>query len=366
MKIFIVANTSWCMYNFRLEVIQKLIELKHDVYLLSTKDNFSSKLSNIGVKFKYFDFDPHGKKILNEFILFMKIFLFFKKNKPDLVLNYTIKPVLYSGFACFLLNIKFINFITGIGNFLFKDILRTFLIMPFYRISIKKAKKVIFLNSSDLKNFLHKKLLKKDNSILFQYGEGVNLERFKSIPHEVNKNKFIFFHAGRLLRAKGLSDLVHAIRVLRLKYKNLFIDVAGNTDDGEEYISLKELRYWEKEGIIKYHGVSTNISKLFNKVDCLCLQSSYGEGFPRIIMEANAMGVPVIATKIPGIIDSVIDGYNGFLHSINNHNELVKCIEKFINLSPRSRKNMINNCKSFARKNYDINNVVKSYLDFIK
>ena len=178
MKIAIFSNSSWSIYNFRRNLIKKLFELKHRIIIISSKDAFTSKLTKMGCEFVNIDLKNNKIYLLSEIFLLVKIIYIFFKIKPDCLLNYTIKPLIYGTFLANFFSIKVINMITGLGTIFIKNNYLTKIVIFFYRISFKKVKVVFFQNKDDLKIFIDNQVIPKKKAILIP-GSGVDLKFYK-------------------------------------------------------------------------------------------------------------------------------------------------------------------------------------------
>ena len=198
MKIVFFSNSAWSIYNFRRNLIKKLIKNGNQIFILSPKDSNSIKLIRMGCKFLEIKMNNNSINILKDLILLFVIRKKLKIIKPDFIFNFTIKPLIYGTFVANLLKIKSVCMMTGLGTTFIKKNFLTYLVIILYRISFLKVYKVIFQNKDDRKKFIDYNIIDKKRSVLSP-GSGVDLNYFKYKKNKFkNKTKFLYF--GRLLK----------------------------------------------------------------------------------------------------------------------------------------------------------------------
>ena len=202
-KILILANASQGLFNFRKELLDKLIKEGNELYISIPNDNneIIQKLKDIGCTIIETNLDRRGVNPIKDFILILNYFRLIKKIKPDIVLMYTIKPNLYGGIICRLLKISYISTITGIGSLFQNKSLLTKLVKKFYRFSLKKSKCVFFQNKSNLEFFKTNRIVEENYKLV--NGSGVNLEKFFS-EKPLEKKNVVFLFIGRIMKEKGI------------------------------------------------------------------------------------------------------------------------------------------------------------------
>jgi glycosyltransferase involved in cell wall biosynthesis len=297
--------------------------------------------------------------------LIYNLYQLYNKIKPDLVLHYTIKPNIYGNIACRLLKIKTINNISGLGTVFIKKSFITQIVKLLYKYALKSSLKVFFQNQDDREVFLKNQLVKKEVCGLLP-GSGIDLKKFQPIKVKRNDSNFKFLLIARLLWDKGISEYINAVREVKKKYTHVdFLIIGAIWNDNRTAISEKEVKAWEEEGIIKYLGTTDNIKEEIAKVNCVVLPS-YREGTPRTLLEAAAMEKPIITTDVPGCREVVDDGVNGYLCKVKDYNDLAKKMEKILNLSKNSLKEMGKKGKDKMINEFDEQIVINKYLETIK
>ena len=365
-NILIVVNEPWNILNFRSNLIKKLILEKYAITILAPFDKSIMKLEKLGCKCKNISMDKKGTNPLLDIIYFLKVLIFIYKSKPDLILCYTIKPNIYASIASSILNISYINNITGLGATFIKNSLITKLVKFLYFIALKKSNKILFQNKDDLE------LFKKYNLVNIKVvklipGSGIDLNRFSINNKEfMNSNKiYDFLLVSRLLWDKGIGEFVAAAKIVKKKFSNINFYLLGSIDvENPSSISKKQIADWANEKYINYLGNVEDVRPFLASSKCIVLPS-YREGTPRSLLEAGAMSVPIITTNVPGCKETVDDEKNGFLCKVKDPDDLADKMMRFINLSDNQRKLMGIYGRNKMTNNFDEKIVINIYLDII-
>lgn len=355
MKIIFFSNSSWNVYNFRLNLIKEVKKQNNEVYLLGNKDKFSEALTREGIKFISFNLSQKGKNVFNELLTIFRLFLILFKLRPDFIFSFTIKPNLYSLITAFFLNSKIIVNITGLGNTFINKGLINFLIIQSYKILLKKSFHIFFQNNDDLDLFKKKKLLKTKNFDVLP-GSGINTKNFNN-SHKKNINigsvKFIF--CGRTIKEKGIFEFCEASKIIKNENENTKFFILGFN----KYDHLKS-----KYNHIHFLDSNTFKDKSLDDFDCLILPS-YREGLPRSVLEFSLRGIPSIVSDVPGCRSIIINKFNGLLCEARSTESLVKSIKYFLELPLNLRLKMSYNAKKFVINNFDESIVIKKYLKLL-
>lgn len=354
-KILILANSANGLYNFRAELIERLIKEKYKVYFSVPQDKDHIKVKNIvelGAQYIYTHIDRRGMNPLEDLKLIKKYNAIMNDLEPDIVLTYTIKPNLYGTNVAYKNNIPVIMNITGLGSSLVSGKLKN-MIKYFYKYSTKKAYKIFFQNESNLSFFIKNNMINEENTILIP-GSGVNISKFKPIKKEANY-KIKMLYIGRIMKEKGIDEYLEVAKKIGKEYENIEFDLVGTIEDNKYEEILKEN---EK---INYLGVSNDVRKEISEADCI-INPSYHEGMSNVLLEAAAMGKPLIASNIPGCKEIVDDGYNGYLFNVGSKENLYENVLKFINISEEKKHIMGENSRKKIEKEFDRNIVIESYI----
>lgn len=358
-KVLILSNHFITLYNFRKELISKLIDEEYEVYLSLPKSEKNIYFAQLGCKIIETEVDRRGINPLKDFRLIIEYIKIMKRIKPNIILSYTIKPNIYGSIASNITKNKQINNITGTGNtFIRKDFV-SFIAKKLYMISIKKSYLVYFQNNGDKDFFVRNGMIKDNFKIL--PGSGVNLSQFEfcRLPDGKEVN-FIFI--GRIMKLKGIDEYLNAAKLIKKEYPYTNFYIAGFIE--EEYYR-KKIELNKSSGIIKYIGFQKNIKKWIKKSHCTILPSHGGEGVPNVLLESASMGRACIASEISGSKSVIEDGITGYMFKPKSTEELYECIVKYLSLDGESRRLMGKASRKKIAEEFDRNIVIDMYIDAI-
>ncbi|MBY8089239.1 glycosyltransferase family 4 protein [Vibrio fluvialis] len=364
--IVITSNTSWYLYNFRKNTILSLINNGYQVVTIAPKDEYSNKLSELGAKFIHVDIDQGGTNPIKDIKTIINFFKIYSSVKPSVVLNFTPKNNIYSTLAAKLCKAKVINNIAGLGMVFINESLTAKLARLLYKVSQRKSDKIFFQNEDDRKLFLDNRLA--DKSITDRLpGSGVDLTRFTLQP-AADDGVVRFLLIARMLYDKGIGHYVEAARSLKSKHGGSvefqllgFVGVNNPTA-----ITEAEMQAWVDEGIVNYLGVSDNVEEDIAKVDCMVLPSFYREGVPKSLLEAGAMGKPIVTTDNVGCRETVDDGINGYLCELRSTESLIDKLELMIQMTHEQRLEMGRQSRLKIEREFDEQIVINKYLNAVK
>ena len=354
-KILFLSNHFITLFSFRKELIQKLVEEGHDVYLSLPEDQ-DDYFANLGCHIILTDVDRRGVNPKND----LKLIFFYKKMipevNPDIVFSYTIKPNIYGTLAT---NGKYkqICNITGTGGTFLEDNLVAKICKILYRISIRKCYKVLFQNTGDRDFFIKNGLVKNNYEML--PGSGCNLKEHKFEPMpEDDIIRFIFI--GRVMKLKGIDEYLEAAKAIKNKYKNIEFLIAGWNEE-EEY--KKIVAEYQEQGIVNYIGFRSDIDRWIKKCNCTVLPSHGGEGVPNVLLESAASGRVCIGSRINGTMNVIDDGVTGYLFETGNADSLIEKMETFIKLDPAEKAAMGKAGREKVEREFDRKMVIRKYCD---
>ena len=302
-KIVIVDNSTWNIYNFRLNLIKRLKAEKYEVIVVAPVDEYIHYL-NESYFTKHIPLNflaPQSKNIFRDLMFIWELFRIFRKEKPDLILNYTIKPNIFGNFAAKLAGIPSMSTITGLGYTFLNDNFLNRQVVHLYKIAFRKVKKVVFYNQDDQQLMVQQNIINADKSCVIP-GSGVNTNHFRPLPLP-NSDRFIFLFIGRLLYDKGLREYVEAAKYLRSITNNIECWVIGELNQNPAAISKEQLLKWVEDKHIKYFGTAKDVRKYIKQAHTMVLPS-YREGIPRSVTEAMAMAKPIVTTNVAGCKES--------------------------------------------------------------
>jgi len=354
-KIIIAVNSTFNLINHRVGLINGLLNEGYEVVAVSPTDEFASRLKELGCHHVPLQMERKGTNIGRDLLLFWRYRILMKQHKPDIYLGFTVKPNIYGSLAAQSLGVPVINNISGLGtvfgamsNTLFGSLLSR-LVRVLYWFALLRSNKIFFQNKDDLREFVEKGVVKDHLTDLLP-GSGVDLDRFTYTPITANqlsskanneKKKTRFLLISRMLWDKGVGEYVQASRLLSRRYPNTEFCMIGFLDfQNPEAISEAQINEWISEGIVQYLGVINDIRPEIVKADCVVLPSLFREGTPRSLLEAAAMGRPIITANSIGCRETVDDGVSGYLCIPNDSIDLSKKMERIIQLNDTQRYEM--------------------------
>lgn len=364
--IAIVLNTSWNVYNFRLNLLKKLQQYGYNITVIAPQDAYSKKLEAEGFQYIDLKMNNDGTNVFEEFKLIVHFFKIYKVTHPDIILQYTIKPNIYGTFVASLLKIPVINNISGLGTIFLQDKMVYKFARFLYKGILRFPKKVFFQNKYDHERFLNEKLVKSENSETIP-GSGIDVNRFMPIKHEKEEGSvFYFLMIARLIKDKGVVEYIEAIKIVKKKYPKVKFQLIGALYlNNPTAIREEELTSWIEDDLIEYLGVSDNIEEVISQVDCVVLPS-YREGLSRVLLEAASMEKPIITTDVPGCKDVVDHGVNGFLCEVKSSQSLAKRMMDMLSISSKSRDIMGTKSREKVIRQFNEDILIDKYLETIK
>jgi len=366
-KILIFVNSDWFFLMHIYSIINALKDKGFKIYVLTDDTGKKQKIINKGFHFIHIDIDRKGANLLTELKTIFKIFKVYKKIKPDIVHQITIKPIIYGSIISKFLNIKTINTVCGLGYSFINPLndLKGFIAFVGYRFALSYKKSFYFFeNKNDRDFFVDRKIILPNIRNKVINGVGANLEKYFPIEKDIsNKQKVVVVMASRMLWEKGVKEYVEASKILYSKYKeNIEFHIYGKIDEGNPgSIPQNYLESIEVKDYIKWFGFENDMISVFKKSDVIVLPSFYGEGCPMVLMEACAMGLPIVTTNSVGCRECVDEGFNGFQVPIKSANSLANALEKLI-LDQELRIKMGKASRVKAIRDFDQKNIIEQYL----
>lgn len=365
-RIAISSNTSWYLYNFRKNTILALISQGYDVYAIAPRDEYSNKLECLGSRFIHIDIEQSGTNPFNDLSTLLSFRRVFLAHKIDVALNFTPKNNIYSTLAAKLCGVKTINNIAGLGILFINESITSKIARFLYKWSQRYADKIFFQNEDDRELFLQNGMAKLEVTERLP-GSGADLSRFVLTP-AVDDGVTRFLLISRMLYDKGIGHYVDAAKALKNKYDAAvefrllgFLDVNNPSS-----VSKAQMQNWVDEGIVNYLGVSDHVETEIAKVDCVVLPSFYREGVPKSLLEAGAMGKPIVTTDNVGCRETVDDGVNGFLCEPRSTASLVYQLERIIIMGHQNRVAMGLRSRKKIEHEFDEKIIIAKYLEAIK
>lgn len=356
-KILFLSNHFITLFSFRKELIKRLCERGHEVYISSPEDERFSYFEEMGCKLIVTPMSRRGMNPVEDLKLIADYRRIIKRVAPDIIFSYTIKPNIYGSMASNALGCRQVCNVTGTGATFLKESMLAKLSRILYKLSMKKAYKVFFQNTGDRDYFIEHKMVRDNYEML--PGSGVNLEQHKLCPMPAD-DELRFIYIGRVMAVKGVDQYLEAAKAIKEKYPNTRFYVAGFIE--EDTYKLLVDGYAEK-GYIEYLGFRKDIDRWIEHCHCTVLPSLGGEGVPNVLLESAATGRVCIASDINGSRDVVEDGVTGWLFTPGDSDELIEKLERFIALSHEQREKMGILGREKVEKEFDREIVIGKYIE---
>jgi glycosyltransferase involved in cell wall biosynthesis len=341
-------------------MMRAMVEAGHEVVGLAPGEDPTviAELAAIGVGYKAIPLGRTGLNPIEDLRSLRAIKAVLKEVRPDVLLSYTIKPAIYGSLAAAKVGIPHRHaMITGLGSSLigegFKMRCMAALAKRLYRYGLAGNEGVFFQNPDDRAFFEQNGLLSPHCRVTVINGSGVDLDYFPLADQPAGPLTFLL--VARLTRDKGVMEFVEAARMLKSRHPEVRCQLLGPYDSNPSAIQPAQVDAWEREGIIQYLGTAKDVRPLLAEAHVVVLPS-YGEGTPRSILEAMAMGRAVVTTLAPGCRETVIEGKTGYLVAPKDPITLAEAMERFLP-DPALAIRMGAAARVYAEDKYDVNKV---------
>ena len=330
-KISIMSRCAWTLFSFRAGLIRALVEDQYDVIASgSGSDGYGDRVGSCGARFVDV---PISARALNPWLdvkLVLAIWRMYRKERPEIVHHFTIKPVIYGSIAARLSRVpRVINTITGLG-YAFTDAgyFVQWMAMLLYRVALRGSHFTFFQNDADYELFVSRGLVDPNRAAVVP-GSGVDIERFQPIPKDRKSgDQVVFLFVGRLLRHKGIMEYVEAAKLTKSRNPNIRFEILGILDErNPSCISEAEMIDAVRSGTVHWHEKRDDVREILSHADVVVLPS-YREGTPRVLLEAGAMGKPVITTDAVGCRDVVVHGETGLIVPVRDSQSLAEACQE--------------------------------------
>ncbi len=365
MKFILISPKNRTAYNFRGDLIKDIISKGYEVVITGPNQDNVDKVLELGARFVCIPMNKNGVNPLRDFTYMNSLRKLFKNEKPDVILGYTSKPVIYGSMAGKLAGVKHkVAMVTGAGYAFTaktkKAKLIKLIMSILYKIGFMCADTVIFQNTDDKEQFIKEKLVKSSKCQIVN-GSGVNMEKFSVAPYPEN---ITFFMLSRVMYSKGIREYLQACEIVKEKYPNVRCMLLGACEGIQDSISQEDLNTYIDRGIIEHFGETDTVADYYKQCSVYVLPS-YREGTPRTVLEAMSMGRAVITTDAPGCRETVIDGETGYLVPIQNGQAVADKMIKFIE-NPELVGTMGNASYQYCKSKFEVNKVNKDMLKYLK
>ena len=337
--VCLVCNTGFAIYTYRQGFIRMLVAKGVRVIVLAPRDRTFALLEAMGCECIDLPVASKGTNPLDDLRTLAALYRHYRAFQPDVVFHYTIKANIYGSVAAWLARVPSIAVTTGLGYVFIQKSRAATIAKALYRIAFRFPREVWFLNRDDEQAFLRERLLAHPERAKLLHGEGVDIEQFGLTPLPRTEH-ITFVLIGRLLWDKGVGEYVEAARMLHARYPHARFQLLGPVGvDNPSAITQADIDGWLKEGVIEYLGEAHDVRPVIARADCVVLPS-YREGVPRTLMEASAMGRPIVATDVPGCREVVDDGVTGLLCEVRNAQSLSAKLAQILEMSEGARREM--------------------------
>jgi glycosyltransferase involved in cell wall biosynthesis len=366
-RVLLNGSFAPSVTNFRGPLIRDLVANGHDV-VVSVPDvglEERSRIEGLGARVYEVPLDRAGSNPLSDLRYFMAMRRLVRRTKPDLVLNYTVKPNIWGGLAAASLGVRSVSMVTGLGQtFSGEGGWRTGAIRRVVRVLYRRATDandlVIFQNPDDILDFVSAGYLADRNKARRIFGSGVDMDHFRQTPLPEQP---VFLMAARLLIEKGVREYAQAAIAAMTQRPDLRFILAGEYDDTSSTVDRDEIEAWQEAGI-EFLGWVNDIRRPLAQASVFVLPTYYREGTPRSVLEASALGRPVITTDAPGAREAVIDGKTGLLVPPRDASSLYTAIMKLAE-SRDLRARMGQHAREFCEQIYDANKVNAQLMEYL-
>ena len=337
-------------------MISELLSKGYDVYLSLPKSEKNKYFEDLGCKVIETEIDRRGVNPIKDLGLIGQYKKMMKAVKPDIVLSYTIKPNVYGGIVCQKYKIPYVANVTGLGSSIQDGgRLLKYVALTLYKIALKKAEKVFFQNDSNRDFFIERKIIRRPYAVLPGSGVNLSLNPFEEYP--VCDGKLVFVTIGRIMKDKGIDELLKAAETLKEKHDDLVFRLVGAFDDNYK----DKIERAVSAGVIEYLGFSNEVHDIIKRSHAT-LHPSHHEGTSNVLLETAACGRPIIASDIPGCNNTFDDGISGIAFKPKDVFSLVEAVEKFIALPDEEKAKMGKEGRKKMEKEFDRQIVIDAYL----
>ena len=351
-KVLFLVNHEIVIYNFRLELVERMLADGHTVVISSPPGELIDRLVAMGCQHRPVEFRRRSVNLMDEAWLYMVYRKLLKEEKPDFVLTYTIKPNIYGGLACARKGIPYVETVAGLGSAVEKKSWMQSAALCLYRRALRGAQRVFFQNTENLALFEKKKIAQGKRVLL--PGSGVNLQRYTALPYPADDTvEFVYF--SRIMKEKGIAQYLEAAEYIRARHPQTRFHICGFCEEAYE----ERLRELHARGVIVYHGMLRDVKTVLAQTHCTIHPTYYPEGLSNVLLESAACARPLIATDRSGCREVVDDGQNGFLIRQMDAADLIRKIERFLALPWEDRRRMGLASRSKVEREFDRQIVVE-------
>lgn len=360
-KLFLVVNVDWFFLSHRLPIALEAKRRGYDVTIVAIDTGQGPAIRQHGLHFIPLPTDRKGLNPLKETRIIRLLYRLYKKHKPDVVHHVALKPVIYGSLAArFFPRIRFVNAISGMG-YIFanaeKETALRRIVKRVFRIAFNNRRLQFIFQNKDDEGLIRALGVVQAPQCHLIAGSGVDLQQFRAVPEPSTEQIRIVF-TGRLLRDKGVGELVEAAGILKQEFGNrISVVLVGDVDlQNRASLAEEQVRAWQQAGIIEWPGFREDVYSVLAAAHIVVLPS-YREGLPKSLIEACAVGRPIVTTDVPGCRDVVQDGVNGLLVPVKDGPAIAAALKKLIQ-DPGLRARMGSEGRRIAEEKFSIESVL--------
>jgi len=373
MRVAFLSSLDLNLYLFRLDIMKALQKEGHQVIAIVPKGDYFEKIKNEGIETIEYNLNRGSLSPFSAISSIIELSKLLKSLNLDLLHTFTVKPNIYGTFAGKVAGVpKILNLVEGMGSFYvdnsFKSKIVRTLIESLYRVVFKFSDQTVFVNSDDPEYLIGKNIIDRERVKVIR-SVGIDTEEYSpdSISEEtkdryreelkIGKDEPVITMIGRAILHKGTEDFYKSAELLKDKnYRFLFI---GDIDEGNRFSMSRE--FMNSQSNVSWLGFRSDIKELIAVSDIIVLPS-YREGVPRTLLEAGAMGKPIIATDVIGCRETVVDGSNGYLVPLNSPKDISDKINFILENS-----DVYNQFSEYSRintvKEFKLTDIVRKYIE---
>jgi len=361
LHVCLVCNTAWAIHTYRPGLINALLAHGARVTVLAPRDRTFAPLQALGVTCIDVPIASKGTNPLADLKTLVVLWRHYRALKPDMVFHYTIKPNIYGTIAAALARVKSIAVTTGLGYVFIQRSRAAQIAKRLYKMAFRFPREVWFLNPDDHRTFVDAGLLVHPERAYLLRSEGIDLDQFPLTPLVARDGSFVFILVGRLLWDKGVAEYVAAARAVKARYPQARFQLLGPAGVANpSAISQQEVEQWVAEGVVEWLGETDDVRPYLSAADCVVLPS-YREGMPRTLLEASALGRPIVATRVPGCRDVVEDGVTGLLCEARNADDLAAKMLHMLEMTAQQRAHMGDLGRARMQAEFDERLIIQRY-----
>lgn len=370
-KILIALNTAWNLYNFRAALIRALVQAGYEVVVTAAPDDYADRLPALGCRFVPLPQRSHSTAVGAELALLARFWRLLRDERPHAYLGYTVKPNTYGSALAALRGVPVVNNISGLGTAFLRGGWLAWAVQRWYWLGLRGSGRVFFQNTADRDLFVRNRLVRPAQAGVLP-GSGVDLTRFAPpaedplhVPGEAEggvMGEVRFLLVARLVVDKGIREYAEAARQVKARHPQARFQLLGALDAANSRgIAPAELQRWVDAGSLEYLGTTDDVRPHLAAAHCVVLPS-YREGTSRALLEAAAMGRPIVTTDVPGCREAVDPDVSGLLCRVQDAEALAQALTRFLELPPAARAAMGDAGRRKMEREFDERIVIDAYL----